>query len=232
MALPTVVPTILDRLAQVPRAPDSLSAQSGHWLGIKPYAEPSYRTYALDYASRIPAAYGYVNAMFQTETDIDLSVYSIWAGPWNFNAINNCGGVGDAGLENYRGAWVASHLFNGPNAYSLFHAIDGQASWAGCGANSQLQNRHTLETNKDAVHAVYAKDWAQFPADLYDPDVTSHLGLAVGHELTHNAGEWQHPSDGTCPNTNLMGPGPFQCRNAWRTATTQQRVETYSWPRT
>lgn len=216
-----------------PREDDGIvTIQASHQLYVQPYAEPSYRSYASDYATRISSAYGYVNDMFASETDIDLYLYAVWAGPYNWGGGNTCG-VGDfqdAGLTNFREGWVRYNMFTGPNAYSNFHAADGQGGWYGCGYNVQLSNRHTGENLEHASHAIYAADISAW--DGYDPDWTAHRGIVVGHELTHNAGEWEHPQDGFCPNVNIMGSGPPDCRNRWRTATTQARVESYAWPRT
>lgn len=220
-------------LASLPIGVPSTSGMATYSIWLAPYAEPSYTTYASDYASRISSAFGWGQTMWQTETDILLRMYAVSVTPWNFYSITNgCAGYYDSGLQNFRDAWVASNLWTGPNAYALFHAIDQQKGVGGCAAGPNLQNSNQGSAGNTKWASLAVTGYDGFSTDSYDPDRTHHLGISANHELSHLGGAG-HDTDGNiCGWYNLMRSGDwYSCIDDWRQGSTQTTIENYSWPR-
>lgn len=234
----------------VQAAPTPLSEPSPlgeYGLWVKPYAEQSYVNLFSDWANRISAAYTYAAAytdMWKGETIIALALYSIENTGTNF-ASGTVPCNPNVGLYNFRENWVQSHMFTGPNSYGLFHAYDDGVTVYGCGSRNChgtpsgcLSNSNTGYNIKYAAHAVQGKDWCVYIPpnwciDSYNPAETYDLAVVTHHELTHNAGEPDHPGDGSWPcDYNLMENGvAIDCSKFWRTAGSIDRVKTYSYSR-
>lgn len=228
--------------AHVAQVEPTLGAMTTYHLHIKAYAESAYASYTSDWSNRISSAYNYVANMFSTETSIYLGLYSIeTTGTRNF-ASGSCSGVGDSGLADFTNNWINSRWDVDPssntvyaNSYSIFTAsTDPGKGVAGCGYNVHLTRNVAGGVDPQSTHAIMGKDWHRCnlltACDSYEPDKTSHLGLAAGHELTHNAGEYEHWNDSrsSC-DYNIMSNGiNFACVNAWRTQTTINRVTSYA----
>ena len=202
---------------------------ANYYLVTKPHAQPSYTSYAPDFASRIASAYNWGYSMWQSETSITLASYSIDVLPFNFNAADVCSGGSDSGLRSFVDNWLTfGGTFIGPNAYSLFHGLNPVPSYAGCAYTSRLQSTPG-PTEKRASSAITGKDTS---GDTYDPDLTYMLGATLHQELTHNAGSGSHTnSPWSCGEINTMISGwPMWCVHdpPFRTSSTQDGVRNYA----
>jgi hypothetical protein len=199
--------------------------QSVHTIVMKAFADANYVAYAGNWADRITSALIHGQGMWKSETCIRTKYWDI------VNAgVNFAGGCG--GLDAFKG-WL-THV-DKVNAYPLFSGSDFGQGTAGC----VIQASHLDTTPCPCTHdelsimGVAGKDW-YCCVDSYDPDETKHLSIGLNHELTHLAGEGDHPDDskGFC-NWNLMSNGhTYDCTTHWRTAGTQTKVRTFTYPRT
>lgn len=215
-----------------PASPPRFLGEYGLW--VKPYAEQSYVNLYSDWSSRINSAYAYAQTMWQGETIITLFLGSIVNSGQNFQSQASACNK-DVGLVNFRN-WFS--FTTGMNSYGIFHAYDNAAPALGCGGincagypSGCLSNSNNGANDRRGSHAVQGKDWSAF--DSYNPAETYDLAVVTHHELTHNAGEPDHPGDGNWPcDYNLMANGvAIDCSKFWRTSGTQQRVKSYSYPR-
>ncbi|MCA1812634.1 MAG: hypothetical protein LC624_01630 [Halobacteriales archaeon] len=207
---------------------------------IMPRAEQSFVNYAADWQNRMSTAYAYFNAvnMWEGETQTRVKTYTIFSLNQDFASVNNCGGS-DIGLQNFRLNWVQGHLQNGPNAYNIWHAYDDGGNQIGCAYISCVANYGCLQNanpgsytqNEWADVAVQARDWSQ--VDAYDPGNVVHRALILNQEITHNAGEPLHPTDGNaCLDNNVMNNDvSINCRDFWRVASSISKVGFYGEPR-
>ena len=171
------------------------------------------------------------------ETEMTLVAWSIHALAHDHAGTTTCGGANDVGLENFREGCLASNLDSTWDASGLFHAfydasgVEGRSHANRAGAGTGCLNDHnTGATTKYAVHAAQGKDWSSFGS--YSPDQTSRLGKAIGHGLSHDAGEPDPPSDGSTCNKNAMYlSNGIPCTGTWRTPGTIPRIESYAPPK-
>lgn len=200
-------------------------------MGLR--ATPSPRWALLTAALCLPAACSTPALGSEPHGLLEVTVAS-------FSSVYNCGGYSDSGLQNFRDQWLSVRMWVGPNAYSIFHAYDGQKSVAGCGGmncttapSGCLSNSNTGTNEVRASHSIQGKDWSS--TDSYNPNDSEHLGLAVGHELSHNAGEPDHPSDlewcSALEMSNVMASEAFWCVDMYWVWQSEDRVEDYAWSR-
>jgi hypothetical protein len=216
--------------------PDTISYQ----LIYKAYGETSFINYVPNggWTDRIMTAYGYAATMWESETNTQVAMNTVVNAGRDFTSDASCGGS-DNGLGQFR-SWLS--LSAGINAYGLFHAADGNINVVGCAGircDTQqiygcLQNANTGTLDRRASHAVQGKDW--YWTDIYNPNDIVHLSKILHQELTHNAGEPDHPTNGNWPcDYNIMDNDvQINCRQFWRvpgTTSTVHKVKYYGQPR-
>ena len=222
-----------------PALHQQLAAQSaGYWtIYVVPVAEPYWRALQSDWQNRIMNAYGYAISMWRSETTNDIVLMAFRTPSRDYADLSTaCDGLPDIGLSNFEWYWVRNNYTAGANSYALFHgSYHNSAGW-GCG--SALCDAHNLgclqpswatSVVEGATHAVQA--WDHHATDDYDATRSDHLGKAVAHELTHNAGQAGHPTHGLCSlgQQHLMAAGiPMSCRGTFRATTTKAAVNDYS----
>jgi hypothetical protein len=213
-------------------------------LYIKPVSEPAFRNYASDWQNRIQNGYFYSSAssMWEGESSIGLSLRAMVASASHFYASVTCGSSSstDLGLIDFEN-WIRAYGGSGINSYGLWHGVnDAGTGQGGCarlecdGTNTGcLQYTSATTGRRDAAHAIMAVDVTS--TDGWDPNRSDYLGKVTSHELTHNAGEPTHPTDGNCwfgGSANLMDTAEtYSCIGFWRTSTTKSRVSSYAPPR-
>lgn len=216
----------------------------GNQLWIKSYADYDYPGYAPDWYNRIVSAYNQGWAMWSQETNIHPLYYPPEQAPHNFAQSGN-----DGGLAVFNG-WVHTLGLTGPNSYGLFQAAN-EPGWNPAGLGGQAYTHkdssycdtlsyqsRPIDNNSCPSHMIVAKDW--YSSDTWAPDDTWTLGLGANHELTHNAGEWCHPSDadgnnvcdggnyGACSENIMENPTPYWCKNYYRMDVSKSRVFSYA----
>jgi hypothetical protein len=215
----------------------SAGTSGGYTYAVAPYADPAYVSYASDWSNRIVAALGQGVNMWSSETQVSLATYAPTAAEYNFAAFGSCqSGDNDGGLESFRQfVDTAAVKYRGPNAYGLFEAhADMGLGIGGCARFSHLDSnyRHATGTythDYDAAFVINAKDWRDI--DTWNPGSSHDLGVGTNHEMTHLAGETNHPTDGTDCDFNLMNNEVYYwCKNEWRTYWTIDAVRSFAYP--
>lgn len=208
-------------------------------LNVKPYADYDFWTrYAFtDWHNRIVSAYIQGRAMWHDETNINLVYSTPEAASFNFPQYDG----NDGGLGTFTG-WVVAQKMTGFNSYALFQAYN-EPDWNAIGYGGLGYTHdddtfcHTLayqttppENGYCPSNMIVAKDW--HTSDTYNPDDMWQLALSANHELTHNAGEWEHPMDDIYCNNNLMqNMVAHWCKDMYRLSSTVGRVRSYSYSR-
>ncbi|MES2155085.1 MAG: hypothetical protein V4510_08120 [bacterium] len=214
----------------IPPLPAGLKTDPKYKLVLETWADHNYPTYAGDFASRIASAVNAGESMWEDETLITVVIDGINVSPytyWEYECGGAGSGLGDSGLKTFTG-WVPYRP--GPNAYVLFQTWNAPGGGvSGCAPGPDLATHGTAD-NHEAALAVTAKDF--YWSDSYAPDKTSHLALAVHHELTHNTGEPSHPSNnyGCGGHDNLMNNGAaYYYKILCRVGSTECVLENYSY---
>lgn len=223
-------------------APDVVNYE----LWVLPWADHSYVTYTSQWADRITLAYAYSDSitMWESETNTRVKRYAISDSGRTFDSTNESCDPHDIGLNDFRETWLDTRSQIGPNVYGLFFASENTSGVNGC-ANvgcdvlaiyGCLQNANPGQYTVTAwaSHAVQGKDWDP-NNDAYDPDAPVHLAKVLHQEITHNAGEQNHPTDGSSCNYNIMHSAvSIDCRGFWRVGgptSTVHKVKFYGEPR-
>lgn len=225
-------------------AQPATACATSHTIIVQPAAEPSFRAWTSDWANRMMNAYLYAADMWSCDVSWAINLANWWAlgSDMHADTSKECTGSPSTDLGLYQFMPFVSFMGETHvNAYGLWHGADGVPDLSGCAntgcdsstTNGCLQGYYDPLTKSSAVHAVEAVDL--YTTDVYDPSDPSQLGKAAAHELTHNAGEAGHPTNGDCvlwDTYNLMiGQTSPSCRGLWRTSGTIQGLNTYGGPK-
>lgn len=171
-----------------------------------------------DWTVRVTDAFNQQHAMWDNQVYVHQSI-----GP--FMAMSNVAstdcyvilGAFESFVENGLAteAWAQ-------DSFQLFAHNDGSIC-EGAAYAIPSESQYIPHNSKKMTSWIEA--WDNDIGDAYNPTYSYHLGLISAQELSHNYGEWDHPT--TCGTTcNVMYPAATQAPNMgfWWTQTSHNRI--------